>query len=99
MNAMFYLGSVRYLNEALKSAQAGNADAAGVAQVEGYSFYLSIQPEVAKADAEADRAIVGYYKAPPDSLSAEQRDAALAAINRTASALRLQQSDLVTSFQ
>ncbi|MGE0134685.1 MAG: hypothetical protein AB7T16_06060 [Dehalococcoidia bacterium] len=99
LNAMFYLGSVRYLNEALKSAQAGNADAAGVAQVEGYSFYLSIQPEVAKADAEADRAIVGYYKAPPDSLTAEQRDAALAAINRTASALRLQQSDLVTSFQ
>jgi hypothetical protein len=99
LNAVFYLGAVRYLNEALKSAQAGNADAAGVAQVEGYSYYLSIQPEVAKADAAADRAIVEYYKSPPAALTAERRDAALAAMNRTASALRLQQVDLVTAFQ
>lgn len=97
-NAMFYLGTVRYLNEALKSAQAGNVDAAGVAQVEGYSFYLAIQPDVAKADAATDRAIVEFYKRSPAELTAEERDAALAAINRVADALRLKPSDLVASF-
>jgi hypothetical protein len=98
-NAIFYLASVRYLNEALKSAQSGNADAAGVAQVEGYSFYLSIQPDVATADPAADKAIVDYYTSAPSSLSAASRDAALAAINRTGNALLLTQADLVTSFQ
>lgn len=98
-HAIFYLGTVRYLNEALKSAQAGNVDAAGTALVEGYSFYLSIQPQVATADPAADKAIGDYYKSEPASLTAESRDNALAALNGTANALLLNQSDLVTSFQ
>jgi hypothetical protein len=97
-NAIFYLGSVRYLNEAVKSVQAGNMDAAGVQMVEGYSYYLSIQPEVAKADPAADQAIVAFYKSKPADLTPQMRDATLAAINRTASALLLKQTDLVTSF-
>jgi hypothetical protein len=99
LNAIFYLGSARYLNEALKSAQAGNAEAAGVAQVEGLSFYQSIQPEVARADPAADKALVDYYQAAPASLTPASRDAALEALNRTATALRLTPGDLVTSFQ
>jgi len=97
-HAIFYLGAVRYLNEALKSAQSGNMEAAGVQMVEGYSFYLSIQPQVAKADAAADKAMVDFYKSQPASLTAASRDAALAAINRTANALLLKPADLVTSF-
>jgi hypothetical protein len=97
-NAIFYLSTVRYLNEAVKSAQAGNMDAAGTQQVEGFSYYLSIQPEVAQADAAANQAIVDFYKAAPNTLTPAMRDAALAAINRTANALLLKQADLVTSF-
>ncbi|MBI4498099.1 MAG: hypothetical protein HY689_09400 [Chloroflexi bacterium] len=95
-HALFYLASARYLNEALKRAQSGKLDNAGVQMAEGFSFYLSIQPQVAKADPEADKAIVDYYKSDPAKLTKEARDAALTALNRTASALLLTQSDLVT---
>jgi hypothetical protein len=98
-HAIFYLGTVRYLDEALKSAQAGNLDASAVQMVEGLSSYLSIQPQVAKADPAADKAIVDYFKSEPSSLTPAFRDAALAAINSTGNALLLEQTDQVTSFQ
>ena len=98
-NAIFYLGAVRYMNEALKHAQDGDHDGAGVALVEGLAFYQSIQPDVAKANAASDETIVAYFQAAPDQLTAELLSGALAAINQTASALLLTQDDLVTSFE
>ena len=95
-NATFYLGTVKYLNEAFKRAEANNAYGAGIAQVEGLGYYRSIQPEVAKASAAADETIVAYFQSAPDQLTASSRDAALAALNSTASELLLEQSDLVT---
>ena len=95
-NATFYLGTVKYLNEAFKRAEANNAYGAGIAQVEGLGYYRSIQPEVAKANAAADETIVAYFQAAPDQLTASSRDAALAALNSTASELLMEQSDLVT---
>ena len=97
-NAIFYLGAVKYINEAFKKAEADNAYGAGIAQVEGLGFYRSIQPEVAKASAAADETIVAYFEATPDQLTASSRDAALAALNRGAAELFLEQSDLVTRF-
>ena len=87
---------VKYLNEAFKRAEANNAYGAGIAQVEGLGYYRSIQPEVAKASAAADETIVAYFQAAPDQLTASSRDAALAALNSTASELLLERSDLVT---
>ena len=97
-NAMFYLGAVRYMNEGLKRAQAGNTDGSGIALVEGLHFYLSIQPQVAKASAEADKLVMAYFETPPDQLTAAQLEAALAAINGTAEALLLTAEDIVTGF-
>ena len=79
---MFYLGSVRYMNEALKHAQAGDTDASGTALVEGLSFYRSIQPAVAQATTAADEAMLAYFESAPSELTAGKRDAALAALNR-----------------
>ena len=95
-NATFYLGTVKYLNEAFNRAEANNAYGVGIAQVEGLGYYRSIQPEVAKASAAADETIVAYFQAAPDQLTASSRDAALAALNSTASGLLLERSDLVT---
>ena len=94
--AIFYLGVAHYLNEALKAAQGRNLENAKVAIAEGFAFYQSIQPQVAKADLEADKAVVNYYKSDPSRLSIALRDSTLAALNRTASSLLLRQSDLVT---
>src|SRR2546426_9801294 len=96
-HAIFYLGAAYYLNEALKATAEGNLENAKTALVEGFALYQSIQPQVAKADPGADKIIVGYYKSDPSHLSAALRDSALAALNRTASALLLKQNDLVTS--
>ena len=98
-NAIFYLGAVRYMNEGFKHAEAGNSDSAGTALVEGLAFYQSIQPEVAKANAAANETIVVYYQTAPSDLTEAQRDAALAALNGTASALLLTSDDLVSSFE
>src|SRR5690606_20989560 len=95
-NTSFYLSTVRYLDQALE--RAGDPAEAGIAQIEGLSYYQSIQPEVAKASADADRLIVEYFAADPASLTEEQRDAALEALNGTASALLLTEADLVTGF-
>lgn len=98
-NAIFYLGAVRYMNEGFKHAEAGNNESAGTALVEGLAFYQSIQPEVAKANAAANVTLVAYYQTAPSDLTEAQRDAALAALNGTASALLLISDDLVSSFE
>jgi hypothetical protein len=96
-HAIFYLGTAYDLNEALKAAEAGNLENAKTAIADGFALYRSIQPQVAEADPEADKTIVAYYQSDPSRLSAALRDSALAALNRTASALLLKQSDLVTA--
>jgi hypothetical protein len=96
LNALFYLASARYLNEAMQSAQASNADAAAVQQMEGLSFYATIQPKVATADAGADQAVVDYYRADPATLTPARRDETLAALNRAAPALGLSANDLLS---
>jgi hypothetical protein len=96
LNGLFYLATARYLNETLRSAQAGNRDAAAVQQIEGLSFYMTIQAMVATADASADQAIVAYYTADPNSLTPTRRDETWAALNRAATALALQQTDLLS---
>ena len=96
LNAAFYLSTARSLNEALRTARGNNSDAAPVQQVEGLTFYSTIQPKVATADAGADEAVVAYFRAAPAALTAARRNEVLAALNRAASALGLQQRDLVT---
>jgi hypothetical protein len=95
-HAIFYLSTARYLNEALKSVLAGNTANATAQQMEGLSYYHSIQPAVARADAAADKAIVAFYTSAPASITMQMRDETLAALNRTASALLLKPEDLVT---
>jgi hypothetical protein len=97
-NAIFYLATLRYFNEPLSTVGQGDAQTAAAQQIEGLSFYRSIQPTVAMVDPDADATIVAFFNAPPSSLSAGMRDSALAALNRTSSALLLASGDLVTSF-
>ena len=97
-NAIFYLSTVRYIGRVLDDSEAGNHDALGTHQVEALAFYQSIQPEVAKASPASDETIVAYLTAGPGQITTASRDEALAALNGTASALFLEQSDLVTGF-
>ena len=97
-NAMFYLATVRYIGRVADDAQAGDRDALGTHQVEALAFYQSIQPDVAKADPAADETIAAYLTGEPSAITVASRDGALAALNRTASALLLEQSDLVTRY-
>ena len=97
-NAMFYLATVRYIGRVLDDAQAGDRDALGTHQVEALAFYQSIQPDVAKADPDADETIMDYLTAEGSAISITARDEALAALNGTASALMLDDSDLVTEY-
>ena len=97
-NAIFYLSTVRYFGQALASVQDGDIEAASVQQVEGLSYYQSIQWQVAAADAGADEAIVAFFTSPLEDLTPKMRNAALEAMNGTATALMLEDSDLVTSF-
>lgn len=94
-HAIFYLCAARYLNESLKSAQAGNASNASVQMVEGLFYYRAIQPQVAKVDPQADKAIVDFYQSDPAKLTAEARDRALEGLNKAAEALLLKPADLV----
>jgi hypothetical protein len=96
LNATFYLSGARYLNEALKAAQAGNTAGAGASQVEGLYYYMPIQPLVARADAAADQAVMAYYRADPASLTQASRDETLAALNRTLTAIGLTDRDRVS---
>lgn len=95
LNALFYLASARYLNEALKSVQSGKPETAPAQLIEGLSFYRTIQPTVAQASAQANNTIVSYYQSQPEALTEARRDEALAALNSAAQALNLQQSDLI----
>ncbi|MXW56923.1 MAG: hypothetical protein F4Z59_09790 [Gemmatimonadales bacterium] len=95
-NAIFYLATVRYIGVAQDDV--ANGEDPGTHQVEALAFYQSIQPEVAKADPAADETIIAYLTAAPDQVTAASRDAALAALNRAAEALLLEQSDLVASY-
>ena len=97
-NAIFYLATVRYIGRVFDDMQAGNRDALGTHQVEALAFYQSIQPDVAKADPSADETIMAYLTGEPSHVTAASRDAALAALNSTASALMLMPSDLVTEY-
>ena len=97
-NAIFYLSTVKYINEAYKKAEADDAYGAGTAQVEGLSFYRSIQPEVANANAASNETIVAYFQMAPEDLTSALRGGALTALNRASSALFLTQADLVTQF-
>ena len=98
-NAIFYLATVRYIGRVQEDAQAGDHDSLKTHQVEALSFYRSIQPEVAKANAASNETIVAYLEADPDDITAASRNEALAALNRTASGLLLTQADLVTSYE
>ena len=97
-NAIFYLATVRYIGRVFDDMQAGNRDALGTHQVEALAFYQSIQPDVAKADPSADETIMDFLTAEPSHVTAASRDAALAALNGTASALMLMPGDLVTEY-
>ena len=97
-NAMFYLATVRYIGRVADDAAAGDRDALGTHQVEALAFYQSIQPDVAKADPDADEAIMDYLTADGSEITNASRDAVLAALNGTASALMLERSDLVTMY-
>ena len=97
-NAIFYLSTVRYIGRVYDDVQAGNRNALGTHQVEALAFYQSIQPDVAKADPEANETIMAYLTADPSHATAVSRDAALSALNGVASDLLLEQSDLVTVF-
>ena len=97
-NAMFYLATVRYIGRVADDAAAGDRDALGTHQVEALAFYQSIQPDVAKADPSADATIMAYLTAEGSQINPAARDAALAALNGTASALMLQPGDLVTRY-
>ena len=99
MNAIFYLSTVRYIGRVLDDAQAGNDDDLKTHQVEALSFYRSIQPDVAKANAASNATIVAYLEADPSQITTASRDGALAALNRAASGLLLEQSDLVTRYE
>ena len=96
MNAIFYLATVRYIGISYDDVQAGKDP--GTHQVEALAFYQSIQPEVANASSSADETIVAYLTGDVSDITAASRDAALAALNRVASALMLSQDDLVTSY-
>ena len=95
-NAIFYLATVRYIGVTLTDVQDGTDP--GTHQVEALAFYQSIQPEVAKADPTADETIIAYVTGGADQITTATRDAALAALNRAASALMLTDDDLVTSY-
>ena len=97
-NAIFYLSTVRYIGRVYDDVQAGNRDALGTHQVEALAFYQSIQPDVAKANSDANDTIMDYLTADASHITAVSRDGALAALNSVASDLLLKDSDLVTEY-
>ncbi|MYC30667.1 MAG: hypothetical protein F4X65_11365 [Chloroflexi bacterium] len=95
-NALFYLATVRYIGVSYNDVAEGKDP--GTHQVEALAFYQSIQPEVANANPDADATIVAFLESAPDQVTAQSRDAALAALNSVADALLLTQADLVTGY-
>jgi hypothetical protein len=96
LSALFYLGTVRNMNEPLLTIGSGDADTAAAQLVEGLGYYRSLQPELAAAMPEVDRLIVAYFTTPATDITTAQRDAAVAALNSAASVLLLSTSDLIT---
>ncbi len=96
LNAIFYLEAARDLTEMARAAQAGNVSGAANVQMAGLSAYLAIQPIVAIADPEADRTLVAVFRTDPGALTLTHRDDGIDALNRTAPALGLLASDLVS---
>ena len=96
-NTIFYLGTVRYLNEPFRSVTQGSADAAPAQLAEGLAYYRTIQPVVAGLYPDVDAALVGYFSSQPGALTAAMRDGALAGLNRASEALLLQPADVVTA--
>ena len=100
LNAIFYIATARYFNNAYAAAAKGDTSATAVALVEGLSFYRTIQPIVAAADAEADEIISAFYQRSSTSpITVEERDAALTALNESAvtAELGLLVTDMLTS--
>jgi hypothetical protein len=95
-NTIFYLGTVRSLNEPFRSVTQGSADAAPAQLAEGLAFYRTIQPIVATLYPDADATLMGYFASPPGALTAAMRDGALNSLNRAADALLLEPTDIVT---
>jgi hypothetical protein len=99
LNAIFYIATARYFNNAYTAAASGDADATAVALIEGLSFYRTIQPTVAAADPEADEVISAFYQRSSDSpITLDERDVALSALNHSAvsEALALLLTDMIT---
>ncbi|OGS01315.1 MAG: hypothetical protein A2V88_15850 [Elusimicrobia bacterium RBG_16_66_12] len=99
LNAIFYIATARYFNNAYAAAAKGDTSATAVALVEGLSFYRTIQPIVAVADPEADEIISAFYQRGADGpITVEERDAALAALNERAvtNEMGLQVTDMLT---
>ena len=99
LNAIFYLSTARYFQNAFEAASAGDTEEVSIALIEGLSFYRTIQPMVAAADPNADELISAFFSRPADSpFTLEERDEALAALNRSqvASALALEVTDLLS---
>ena len=67
-NAIFYLATVKYIGVSYDDVESGNDP--GTHQVEALSFYRSIQPEVAEANAASNETIVAYLTADPDDITA-----------------------------
>ncbi len=96
LNAIFYLESARDLTELTRAAQAGNLTGSANVQVAGLTAYLAIEPIVAIADPDADRAVMAVFRGDPAGLTMDHRDQALGALNRTAPALGLATGDIVS---
>jgi hypothetical protein len=96
LSAIFYLGTVRSMNEPLVSIAAGDGDNAATQLVEGLSFYRSLQPEVATRMPAVDQAVMACFNTAPGELTTAQRNSAVAALNSAAEVLLLSPADLVT---
>lgn len=96
LSALFYLGTVRGMTEPLVSLGNGDGDTAATELASGMAYYRSLQPEVATAMPEADRAIVAFFNTPALDLTTDLRTRALTALNSAASVLRLNPNDLVS---
>jgi hypothetical protein len=96
LSAIFYLSTVRSMNEPLVSIAAGDGDNAATQLVEGLSFYRSLQPEVATRMPAVDQAVMAFFNTAPGELTTAQRNSAVAALNSAAEVLLLSPADLVT---
>jgi hypothetical protein len=96
-NAIYYLGTARYLNEPIRVMASGDAETAAAEHAEGLAIYRMIQPTVARVDPQADATLMEFFSTPPAALTTELRDAGLEALNRAFDALLLETTDLVTA--